>query len=128
MKLFYIYIMLLITQVLYAQTEEFNFYFERLDNTVGLPSNEIRRIHQDSEGFMWFGARNGLIRYDGYKYVVYRNSIAYPNLLTHNAIMSFAEDENFIWIGSERGLNRWEKQTRDIVKIDQNEINNARNQ
>lgn len=126
MKFIYVYIMLLVTQVLFAQTGEFNFYFERLDNTVGLPSNEIRRIHQDSEGFMWFGARNGLIRYDGYKYVVYRNSIAYPNLLTHNAIMSFAEDENFIWIGSERGLNRWEKQTRDIVKIDQNEINNAR--
>lgn len=126
MKLIYICIMLLVTQVLLAQTDKFNFYFERLDNTVGLPSNEIRRIHQDSEGFMWFGARNGLIRYDGYKYVVYRNSITYPNLLTHNAIMSFAEDEDFIWIGSERGLNRWDKQARNIEKIDQNEINNAR--
>lgn len=125
MKLFYIYIMLLVTQVLLAQADEFNFYFERLDNTVGLPSNEIRRIHQDSEGFMWFGTRNGLIRYDGYKYVVYRNSREHPNLITHNAIMSFAEDESFIWIGSERGLNRWDKQTRNIAKIDLQEINNA---
>lgn len=119
------YFLLLFTPLLSGQKEALNIYFERLDNTGGLPSNEIRRVYQDSEGFMWFGSKNGLIRYDGYDYLVYRNSIEYPDLLTNNAIMSLAEDEKFMWIGSERGLNKWEKRTRSITRINLPEINNT---
>jgi len=120
-----LFISLFVLQAVAAQNELSDLYFERLDNTVGLPSNEIRRVYQDSEGFMWFGSKNGLIRYDGYEYVVYRNSIEYPDLLTNNAIMSLAEDDTSLWIGSERGLNKWDRKTRKITKINLPEINNT---
>ncbi len=96
--------------------------FERLDNTVGLPTNEIRRIEQDSEGYIWFVSTNGLIRYDGYDFQLYRNTIDNPNLLTSNAIRCFGEDLNYLWIGTERGLNRWNKKLRKIEKINLQDI------
>ncbi len=104
---------------------ELNINFERLDNSAGLPTNEIRRVYQDKEGFMWFGSKNGLIRYDGYDYVVFRNSIEHPELITNNAIMSLVDDENYLWIGTERGLNKWNKKLRKIEKINLPEINNT---
>jgi ligand-binding sensor domain-containing protein len=37
----------------------------------GLPSNDIRKVYQDSEGFIWIATMNGLSRYDGYSFTNY---------------------------------------------------------
>lgn len=124
MKKLSVFILLFVILPVWA-IDEFNIHFERLDNTGGLPSNEIRRVYQDKEGFMWFGSKNGLIRYDGYEYVVFRNSIEFPELMTHNAIMSLVDDNKYLWIGTESGLNRWNKRLRKIEKINLPEINNT---
>ena len=44
---------------------------EVLTTETGLPTREIKQIIQDSQGFMWFGTTQGIIRYDGYRYKVY---------------------------------------------------------
>jgi len=49
--------------------------FDRLSRLDGLPSNSVSAIVQDNRGFMWFGTRNGLVRYDGYSF---RNYIYDP--------------------------------------------------
>ena len=99
---------------------------EHIDNTMGLPSNEIRRIFQDQQGYLWFGSRNGLIRYDGYSFMLIKNSILQPNLMTFNAIMSIADDSNYVWVGTESGLNRWNKKLQQMEKINQPNLNNLR--
>jgi hypothetical protein len=46
--------------------------FEHIGTTAGLSQGSIICIFQDSRGFLWFGTRDGLNKYDGYKFTVYR--------------------------------------------------------
>lgn len=44
--------------------EEIN--FTPLKNLIQLPTNEVRNLFQDKEGYIWIATYNGLVRYDGY--------------------------------------------------------------
>ena len=54
-----------------ATTAEPELDFYHYYTKDGLPHNYIYSIHQDSRGFIWVGTRNGLGRFDGYKFVTY---------------------------------------------------------
>lgn len=72
----------------------------------GLSSNTVHTALQDSKGFMWFGTENGLNRFDGYKFTVYRNIPRNENSLINNYVYSLAEDEKkVLWVGTERGVS-----------------------
>lgn len=70
-----------------------------------LPSNSVQRIFQDREGFMWFGTREGLSRYDGYRVLTFRSGKTTPNLLTDNQITSITDSWERVLIGTKKGLN-----------------------
>src|SRR3954468_11420297 len=57
----------------------------------GLSHNWVRSIIKDHQGFMWFGTFNGLNRYDGKNFKIYRVNTG--NNLSDNFIESLAEDE-----------------------------------
>ncbi|MBX7150148.1 hypothetical protein K1X84_00810 [bacterium] len=94
----------LCTYSLYAQS----FKFEHLMQKDGLSQNTITCILQDCQGFMWFGTQDGLNKYDGYEFSVYKNDPASKSSLSDNYITSIAEDRNGnLWIGTYNGgLNR----------------------
>jgi signal transduction histidine kinase/ligand-binding sensor domain-containing protein/DNA-binding response OmpR family regulator len=72
----------------------------------GLSNNAITCIHQDSKGFMWFGTYDGLNRYDGYSFKVFRNRLGDSATLIDNRISAVCEDSrNNIWVGSKKGLS-----------------------
>lgn len=72
----------------------------------GLSNNQVRSIYQDHKGFLWFGTRDGLNRYDGYGFKVFRNQISDPHSLTHNIISVIKEDiYHQLWIGTRRGVS-----------------------
>ena len=69
---------------------------------------------QDNDGFMWFGSKDGLYRYDGINFKVYRNDPLDSNSLSSNYVHWIMEDhEGIIWIGmnSGGGVNRFDKYT-----------------
>ncbi len=67
----------------------------------GLSQNEVTSILQDSSGFMWFGTRGGLNRFDGYSITQFRNEINNSNSLLNNSIECLYLDHlGRIWIGS----------------------------
>src|SRR5687768_17301555 len=81
--------------------------FKRITNEHGLSSSTIESICQDSRGFIWFGTRVGLNRYDGYQMVVYRYDPKDSNSISDNYIRYIYEDRNkVLWIGTTNGLNR----------------------
>ena len=60
---------------LFAISQKQNIRFEHLGTDQGLSQSNVICIFQDSRGFMWFGTRDGLNKYDGYKFTVYKNDI-----------------------------------------------------
>lgn len=82
--------------------------FNHLSGDRGLSQSTVRCILQDSQGFMWFGTEDGLNRFDGYRFVVYKYDSGDPAGLSSNEITALLEDrQGMIWIGTNGGgLNR----------------------
>lgn len=71
----------------------------------GLSNNSVRCIYQDHQGFMWFGTYDGLNRYDGYEFQVFRNKLNDSTSLPHNYIYTIHEDgEQNLWVGTGQGI------------------------
>lgn len=71
----------------------------------GLSNNSVRCIYQDRNGFMWLGTYNGLNRYDGYGFTVFRNRIDDTTALPHNYINAIGEDHRGnLFVGTGQGL------------------------
>ncbi len=75
--------------------------FEHLGTAQGLSQANIISIFQDSRGFMWFGTKDGLNKYDGYSFSIYKYDAANENSLSHNTIEAIAEDgDGDLWIAT----------------------------
>ena len=96
-------------------TAQYN--FTQITKDHGLPHNNIECILQTETGFMWFGTRDGLCRFDGYEIKVFRNT-SNPNSISGNRILSLAEDDNgFIWVGTyKNGVNRFDPRTNEFIQ------------
>ncbi len=94
------------------------FRFEHLSTENGLSHNSVIDILQDHQGFMWFGTLNGLDRYDGYSFVVYRPVPGDTTSLMHNVINAIYEDSRgILWIGTLNGLHRYDRSKDCFVRI-----------
>ncbi|HQW42136.1 MAG TPA: two-component regulator propeller domain-containing protein [Flavobacteriales bacterium] len=85
----------------------------------GLPQGLIWSILQDQQGFLWFATKDGLARYDGYEYRVFRNIPGDTTSLAGNHITALLEDSlGFLWIGTEQdGLHRYDPRTGRFARI-----------
>jgi ligand-binding sensor domain-containing protein len=91
--------------------------FEYLTVDDGLSQGIIEDIMQDRQGYIWIATRDGLNRYDGRQFVVFRNNRNDPQSLVSNWILSLAEDKaGNIWIGSD-GLNLYNPLMNRITRI-----------
>ncbi|RYG51460.1 MAG: hybrid sensor histidine kinase/response regulator, partial [Chitinophagaceae bacterium] len=83
-----------------------NFELARISIGQGLSNNSVRCIFQDHHGFIWFGTYDGLNRYDGYGFKVFRNKLNDTSSLPHNYIYAIHEDpDHNLWIGTGQGLS-----------------------
>src|SRR5271165_6702595 len=73
---------LLTTTQAYPQTGRLS--FEHLGTAQGLSQSNVICSLQDSRGFMWFGTREGLNKYNGYSFTVYKNEIGDDLSLSNN--------------------------------------------
>jgi signal transduction histidine kinase/ligand-binding sensor domain-containing protein/DNA-binding response OmpR family regulator len=77
-----------------------------LDAEHGLSNNTVRCITKDHNGFMWIGTRDGLDRYDGSNFTVWRHQFSDTNSLICNFVLTLAvDDANRLWIGTREGLD-----------------------
>lgn len=85
--------------------EHTNFHFKKIQVDEGLSENTVYCIIQDSKGYIWFGTKDGLNRFDGTNFRVFRHNITNPTSLGNNFIRSILEGENGIfYIGTDAGL------------------------
>ena len=86
---------------------------EHLTTAGGLPQGTVFVTLQDSQGFVWLGTEDGLVRYDGHELLRYAYSPSAPDGLPGNFIQQIAEDAHHdLWIAiKDAGIARWSRST-----------------
>jgi signal transduction histidine kinase/ligand-binding sensor domain-containing protein len=83
--------------------------FQRYSEEDGLSQNTVVAIREDSKGFLWVGTINGLNRFDGYRFVVYKHDPHDPSSIPNNYITAILETKaGDLWVGTNKGLSRFD--------------------
>src|SRR3974377_1741368 len=91
--------------------------FTHLTTNDGLSQSAVTAILQDRRGFMWFATRDGLNRYDGNTFVVYKNNPNDPGSLSSNFIQDLIEDDHsYLWTATNVGVNKFDPGTERFTR------------
>ena len=92
--------------------------FRRISEMDGLSNPNVRDFFKDSMGFLWIATSDGLNRYDGTEFKIYRNQIDNPESLSDNSINTIFEDSHrLLWVGTEAGLNYLDLKTNKVQRF-----------
>jgi ligand-binding sensor domain-containing protein/serine phosphatase RsbU (regulator of sigma subunit) len=108
-----------------ALTAQNKINFNHLNVKNGLSQSSVTVIFQDKRGFMWFGTQDGLNRYDGYNFKVFRNNPSDTTTLYENFIFSIYENQSgTLYIETQGGiLHRYNPKTESFIKINKDSVN-----
>ena len=103
---------------LHAQSVLQEIKFSRLNSKHGLSQNTVVCVIQDKKGVLWFGTADGLNKYDGYEFKIYKSEVGNPNSLSSSYISCLYESKSgHIWAGTlNGGLNRFDPETEEFVR------------
>lgn len=96
-----------------------NIRFKHLTTNDGLSQNAILSMVQDKDGYLWFGTKDGLNKYDGYQFTVFQNEPGNATSISSNYITElFTDSSGKIWIGTDHGIvNCYSKATNTFQRI-----------
>jgi len=92
--------------------------FKHFSIAEGLSQSSVLEILQDNKGFLWFGTRDGLNKYDGHSFKTYRHNSVDPYSISNSYIRSlFQDEEGTLWVGTNYGLNKYLSETDRFERI-----------
>ena len=95
-----------------------NFVFENFSIPQGLSNPTINCICEDKYGFLWLGTSDGLSRYDGYEFKVYKNNPSDSTSLPGNSIRTISEDnDGNLWIGGSNVLAKYDSKNDNFISV-----------
>ncbi len=104
-----------------AQPQATSINFRHIKSENGLSNSTIETILQDNRGFLWFGTRDGLNRYDGSQMIIYRNNSTDSSSISDNYITSLFEDKQHnLWVGTVNGLNKFDPGLNRFTRLKNN--------
>lgn len=110
-------------QIPYKTANELN--FKNYATEEGLSQRSVVAIAQDTRGYLWFGTRYGLNRFDGHEFKNYYYDATNENSLSNSWIkVLFKDDSGTIWVGTKNGLNTYNPQTDSFDRV---QISNQEN-
>ncbi|MDO9634542.1 MAG: two-component regulator propeller domain-containing protein [Paludibacter sp.] len=93
------FILLLTILLSFTGEAQFHFSFSHYTSDNGLSQNGITAMMKDSKGYMWFGTRDGLNKFDGYNFTIYNSKPDQRQTVLSNRILVIKEDNwGYIWI------------------------------
>lgn len=121
--LYSIFIFIFTTSIGFSQKKDIK--FRKVSIEKGLSQSTIHCVYQDSRGFMWFGTQDGLNKYDGYKFTVFKHLPDDTTTLSHNTVQAIYEDSRQnLWIGTMYGgLNRFNREKQTFIHFKNNADN-----
>jgi ligand-binding sensor domain-containing protein/signal transduction histidine kinase len=91
--------------------------FLRLSTADEISETKVDHIVQDIEGFLWFGTRWGLYRYDGYAFKVFVRDAGNPNSLDGIVVRALFKDrDGTLWVGCDQSLNKFDQKTETFTQ------------
>lgn len=100
--------------------------FFHLTSADGLSKNSVIKILQDSRGYMWFGTRDGLNKYDGYQFSVYREDKFDNSSICSNIATDINEDaDGNLWIASPKGVSMFNRNQEIFVNFTNSSSNTS---
>jgi len=85
-----------------SQNPTKNYYYVK--SVQNLSENHVKAIMQDSKGFMWFGTKNGLNRFDGNEVKIYKCEDNVQGIGNNNISALFEDKKHRIWVGTDQGI------------------------
>jgi len=126
---FLIFLSLLFTNTIICQEishESNRLKFKHLSTKDGLSQGSVLAILQDTKGYIWFGTRDGLNKYDGSKFISYRHNSEDKYSISHSWITSIYEDnKGTLWIGTKNGLNKYNAQKDNFTHYKHHKTKNS---
>lgn len=120
-NIYIVVILLLILQPAIGQQKDYNFI--NYSSKDGLASNTINAILKDKYGFMWFGTEDGLNKFDGHKFTVYRHRENDSTSIGRGAVMAMVEDkEGNLWVGTNVTLSVYNRGSNSFINYDFTQI------
>lgn len=95
-------------------------FFRHFHTADGLPDREVNCLAEDSIGFIWVGTNDGLARFDGREWLVYRNLQGDTNSVCGNTISALVADHQAgsVWVGTDDGhVCRWQPDRRRFIQL-----------
>ena len=112
----YLFIRLSVLLSLCTALQAQPYYFRHYQVENGLSNNTVYCSIQDKSGFVWFGTKDGLNRFDGYRFKVFNTSNGDESGLTKDEISSLALDRaGTLWVGSQKGLHYFDALNERLV-------------
>lgn len=101
----------------YLNAQSLVVQMNRLDEGSGMPFAEINRSITDRNGFVWLASNDGLMRYDGYQYLIFRTEISDSTGFEGNRIWEILEDhEGMLWLITQNSLVRFNPDNFEIKR------------
>jgi len=95
-----------------------SYYFRHYQVENGLSNNTVYCCMQDKKGFLWFGTKDGLNRFDGYTFKTFRHNAKDNSSVANNVIHTLYLDKaNNLWVGTEQGLDKYNLQTENFTHV-----------
>jgi len=95
--------------------------FNNYTTMDGLSQISVTSITQDGKGFMWFGTRYGLNKFDGFNFKNYNYKSKDSTSISNNWITNIATDQKGnIWVGTKKGLNKYSSKNDNFKRVKDN--------
>ena len=103
----------LVLSSLYGQINKLSIKFDNLSIKNGLSQSSPNCIFQDTRGLMWIGTEDGLNKYDGYSFIIYKPDQNNQYSISNSRILSITEDKSGdLWVGTNGGgLNKYDRKS-----------------
>ncbi|RYE27663.1 MAG: hypothetical protein EOP42_18955, partial [Sphingobacteriaceae bacterium] len=116
MKPKFLYSFLLFLSVKFCPAQPYYFKHYQVEN--GLSNNTVYCSAQDKQGFLWFGTKDGLNRFDGYTFKTFRHDGGNPKSIGNNFIQTLYTDwQGVLWVGTAAGIYHYNAQDESFIPI-----------
>lgn len=92
------------------------YYFKHYRVEEGLGNNTVFSLSQDRRGFMWFGSKEGLSRFDGYTFKNFRDK-KFPESIRGFILKIINAENGAMWIGTRKGVFKFDERTEAFTAV-----------